>query len=82
MDNIQLEKQAPASSQQTQVPITEVPINDDNTALNVMVTFLSIAQKRGTFSIDESAKVWEAIKRFVAPSGQTPTQTSTSDSSV
>ena len=30
-----------------------------------MVTFLSIAQKRGAFSIDESAKLWECIKRFL-----------------
>lgn len=68
MDNIQLEQSEPSSIQQKQIPLTEVQINDDNTALNVMVTFLSVAQKRGTFSIDESAKVWEAIKRFILPS--------------
>tara|TARA_B110000881_G_C18342808_1_gene397391 strand:- start:305 stop:502 length:198 start_codon:yes stop_codon:yes gene_type:complete len=48
--------------------LTETPINDDNDALNTMVSFLSVAQKRGAFSIDESAKLWECIKRFVQPS--------------
>jgi len=44
-----------------------VPVTDENVALNVMVSFLNIAQKRGAFSIDESAKLWECIKFFVAP---------------
>ena len=41
-----------------------VNIKDDNTALNVMVGFLGIAQKRGTFAINESAKIYECIKQF------------------
>ena len=48
--------------------LTETTITDDNDALNTMVSFLSVAQKRGAFSIDESAKLWECIKRFVQPS--------------
>ena len=39
-------------------------ITDENTALNVMVTFLNLAQRRGIFSIDESAKIWECINKF------------------
>ncbi len=39
-------------------------INDENTALNVMVSFLNLAQRRGIFSIDESAKNWECINKF------------------
>ena len=45
--------------------LTEIPINDDNAALNVMVGFLDTAQKRGAFSLDESAKIWECVKRFI-----------------
>ena len=45
--------------------LTEIPITDDNAALNVMVGFLDTAQKRGAFSLDESAKVWECVKRFI-----------------
>jgi len=37
---------------------------NENVALNVMVSFLNLAQRRGTFSIDESAKIWECISIF------------------
>lgn len=46
-------------------PITNIPITDENVALNVMVTFLNLAQKRGAFGIDEAAKIWECIQRFI-----------------
>ena len=51
-------------TQQTEVKLVDVPINDENTALNVIVSFLSLAQKRGVFTFDESAKIWECIKMF------------------
>lgn len=47
-----------------EVKLVDIPIKDENTALNVIVSFLSIAQKRGTFTFDESAKIWECIKMF------------------
>jgi hypothetical protein len=50
--------------QQNEIKLVDVQITDENTALNVMVSFLSVAQKRGAFSIDESAKIWECIKMF------------------
>ena len=53
-----------STSQQNDVKLVNIPITDENVALNVMVNFLSLAQKRGTFSIDESAKIWECIKMF------------------
>ena len=52
------------SEVQNQVRIVDIPITDENSALNVMINFLSIAQKRGAFTIDESAKLWECIKIF------------------
>jgi hypothetical protein len=45
--------------------LTEIPIDNDNVALNVMVGFLDAAQKRGAYSLDESAKIWECIRRFI-----------------
>jgi len=54
-------------TQQTDIKLTEVPINNENVALNVMVSFLVLAQKRGTFTFDESAKIWECIKKFQKP---------------
>jgi len=47
-----------------EVKFTDIQINDQNTALNLMVYFLGVAQKRGVFSFDESAKIWECIKMF------------------
>jgi hypothetical protein len=60
------------SSQQGNVPsqevkLVDVPINDENTALNVLVSFLNLAQKRGAFGMDEAAKIWECIKIFQRP---------------
>lgn len=52
---------------QKEVRLVDVEITDENTALNVMVSFLSLAHKRGVFGIDESAKIWECIKMFQKP---------------
>ena len=49
---------------QNEVKLVNVTITDENTALNVMVSFLSLAQKRGAFGIDEAAKIWECIQMF------------------
>ena len=69
------------SSQQSPVPVSspqeiklcDVQITDENIALNVLVSFLNLAQKRGAFGIDESAKIWECIKMFQKP--DTPSST-------
>ena len=50
-----------------EVKLVDVPISDENTALNIMVSFLSLAHKRGAFGIDESAKIWECIRMFQKP---------------
>ncbi len=58
------EKEVP--SQQPQQPdLNNLVIADENTALNVMVSFLHMAQKRGAFNIQESAKVWECVQMFM-----------------
>jgi hypothetical protein len=51
-------------SNQKEMRLVDIPINDENTALNVMVGFLHTAHKRGVFTIDESAKIWECISKF------------------
>ena len=50
--------------EQKQVPLSQIEIKDENIALNVMVAMLNMAQRRGAFSMEESAKTWECIKRF------------------
>jgi hypothetical protein len=54
----------PTPTPQQEVRLVDIQIKDENTALNVMVSFLGLAQKRGAFGIDESAKIWECIKIF------------------
>jgi len=47
-----------------QINLLKVDVTDANTALNVMVGFLGLAQKRGAFAINESAKIYECINKF------------------
>lgn len=67
MENTQVEsveKTAPEGTEQKTVDIMNVPITSENVALNVLVTFVNLAQKRGAFNISESAKIWECIQKF------------------
>ena len=60
-----------------QVRLVDVPIDSENTALNVMAGFLNLAQRRGAFSIDESAKLYECIRMFAskdAPPSDAPAE--------
>jgi hypothetical protein len=50
------------------IRLADVEVTDQNVALNLMVSFLSLAQTRGTYTLDESAKIWECIKMFQIPS--------------
>ena len=50
-----------------QVNLLSVNITDENTALNVLVGFLGLAQKRGAFAINEAAKIFECIQKFQRP---------------
>lgn len=47
-----------------EVKLIDVEIVNENVALNVIVSFLNLAQRRGSFTIDESAKIWECVKKF------------------
>jgi hypothetical protein len=49
------------------VRLVDVEVTSEIVALNLLVSFLNLAQKRGAFSIDESAKIWECIKKFQRP---------------
>ena len=52
---------------QKEVKLVDVPVIDENVALNLMVSFLTLAQKRGSFGLDESAKIWECVQKFQKP---------------
>jgi hypothetical protein len=46
------------------VSLLDIEVSSENMALNVMVGFLNVAQRRGSFTIDESAKIAECINKF------------------
>jgi len=48
-----------------QIKLSDIKIESEPIALNVMVQFLTLAHKRGAYSLDESAKIWECIKIFL-----------------
>ena len=52
------------SGEKKQTRLVDVPINSQQEALQLIVTFLNLAQKRGAFTLDESSKLWECIKTF------------------
>ena len=63
MDNSEIQKAAP-SGEVEQQRLVDVKVENEVMALNVLVSFVSQAQKRGAFSIEESAKIWECVKWF------------------
>ena len=56
-----------SNTPEREIRLVDVPVSNENTALSLMVSFLSLAQKRGTFSLDESAKIWECVQKFQVP---------------
>jgi len=90
MESQQQEQQQPQQpqqaqqAQQQQIALSEVEIKDENIALNVMVAMLNMAQKRGTFSMQESSKCWECIQKFVknAPQNAAPNSAPSAEQNV
>lgn len=66
------EESAPAPSTTQEMPIVDIPVNSHNTALNILVALTGVAQKRGAFNIQESAKLWECIQIFNTPAAAPP----------
>ena len=52
-------------SEPKKINLLEIEVTNENTALNVLIGFLNIAQKRGAFAINESSKIHECIKVFM-----------------
>lgn len=53
-----------SNGEKKQTRLVDIPINSQQDALQLIVTFLNLAQKRGAFTLDESAKLWDCIKTF------------------
>jgi len=70
-ENTVVSEQSPVQQEQQQQPqqgqqvnLLEMPVTNENEALNVMVNFLHLAQRRGAFAIAEAAKVYDCVKIF------------------
>jgi translation initiation factor 6 (eIF-6) len=64
-----MDKEEPSVTEEKQstTRLVDVEVADENVALNLLVGFVSIAQRRGVFSMEESSKIWECIKKFQKP---------------
>tara|TARA_B100001059_G_C17834793_1_gene587261 strand:- start:1262 stop:1519 length:258 start_codon:yes stop_codon:yes gene_type:complete len=85
MENTTQTQPQQTQSQQNQIPISKIEIKDENIALNVMVAMLNMAQRRGAFSMEESAKTWECIQKFQrtqAPAASEPKNEVVSEASA
>lgn len=60
-DSVFQKKEEP---KQDQINVLDVEVTNENVALNILITFVNLAQKRGAFNLNESAKIWECIKQF------------------
>jgi hypothetical protein len=58
---------APVAEKKPETRLTDVEVKNEIAALNLMVQFLGLAQKRGAYTIDEAAKIWECVKMFQKP---------------
>ena len=65
-ENTVVSEESPVQQQQQQqqVNLLEMPVTNENEALNVMVNFLHLAQRRGAFAIAESSKIYDCVKVF------------------
>ena len=65
---VPVQEQAPVKEPSTvQIKLVDVQVTDENIAFNLLVSFISLAHKRGVFTLDESAKIWECISKFNKP---------------
>ena len=59
------EAQQPSETKEPQtMDLSDVEVTNENIALNIIVSYVNLAQKRGAFNMKESAKIWECIQKF------------------
>ena len=45
--------------------LLNIEITDENVALNLLVSFINVAHSRNSFTIEETAKIWDCIQFFI-----------------
>lgn len=61
------------SAQPNQPKIKDLKVNSENDALNLMVGFLQLAQRRGVFTLEEASKIQECVEMFQRNAPPAPT---------
>tara|TARA_B100001094_G_scaffold154469_1_gene149452 strand:+ start:915 stop:1172 length:258 start_codon:yes stop_codon:yes gene_type:complete len=64
VQNTQVQAPNQVGQQQKQVKLSDLTINSENDALNYMVGFLELAQRRGVYTLEEAAKINECVAKF------------------
>ena len=47
--------------------LMQMPVTNQNEALNCLIGFVGIAQRRGVFALDEAAKAYHCVQMFRPP---------------
>jgi hypothetical protein len=63
-----IEQEQPLLAQQiTSGDLIGIEVTNENVALNLLVSFVNLAHSRNAFNLQESAKIWECIQKFIQP---------------
>ena len=65
IDNSEAENEAENEARTNpHTALMQMPVTDQNSALNCLIGFVGIAQRRGVFALDEAAKAYHCIQMF------------------
>jgi len=54
----------PEAKMDPHAALMQMPVTDQNSALNCLIGFVGVAQRRGVFALDEAAKAFHCIQMF------------------
>lgn len=63
----QPQEEPPLAQQITSGDLIGIEVANENVALNLLVSFVNLAHSRNAFNLQESAKIWECIQKFIQP---------------
>jgi hypothetical protein len=61
------QEQPPLEQQISSGDLIGIEVANENVALNLLVSFVNLAHSRNAFNLQESAKIWECIQKFIQP---------------
>ena len=62
--NTEPQSQSEQETPTSKTRLVDIEITNQNEAFTMLIQFLSLAQNRGVYRFDESAKIWECLKYF------------------